>query len=290
MLRLLPLAFLLPLAGCDLFNSILGNELELPIDLETPPQDFDVTGAIADVEGGACDTADSEECIALRAICETDDSIDCDANPQLPAEFPASVEVVPGDPPVEAAQLMADLGVTEATEMELAVPVDAAEELAEQGVQDNAAINAVEIGALAMAWPENSLTFDAPPLDLYISNEALEGVVNAEELIASGAVTKVGTCGLDIDGEPGIDVGQVAGSTDDVPVSFVEGGNEALSEAFKSGKFTLVTAVPDGKGFALKQKDGDANTLLKPTGAGKVALKATLVFKVSAADIVEAAE
>lgn len=287
--RVLPLVAVVPFAaaltGCDVYNALFNEPLKIPLDLTSPPQDFDVTDAVASAEGAACETQDSPSCAALTAICQTSGGA-C-TPPAMPAEFPAQVEVVPGEPPVDANQLMVDMGITEATELELALPVDVASKLAEEGIESPDLVDDVTIENVVLEWPENTLTFDAPPLDLYIANEDVgAGALDAEQLIADGKVTKVGTIGVDLDGDGTIDVGQVAGSTDGAPVAFVDGGNEAFNTAVKSASFTLVTAVPEGKGLKLKEKDGDPSTVLKPAGAGTIQLKATLVYSVSAADVV----
>lgn len=289
--RVLPVFAVLPLTvsagGCDIFNALLNEQLEIPIDLTSPPQEFDVTEAVASAETSACETQDSPECRALTAICQSEGGA-C-TPPAMPAEFPAQVTVVPGEPPIDANQLMADLGVTEATELELALPVDVAGALAEEGIQSPDVVDAVNIENVVLEWPDNTLTFDVPPVDLYVANEDVgTGALQAEQLIADGKVTKVGTIGVDLDGDGTIDVGQVAGSKDGVPVAFVDGGNEVFNEAVKSAAFTLVTAIPEGKGLELKQKDGDPSKVLKPTGGGTVQLKATLVYTVSASDVVGA--
>lgn len=284
---LLPLAFALPLAGCELFGLLNGDAIELPLDLTTPPQDFDVTAGVAAVEDGACTDPGSASCATLTAICQSEAGRDC-STPTMPDTFPSEVEVIPGDPPVQAREMMDQLGVSEATEMEVALPVDVAAALADEGVQTPDAVQNVSIDALVMEWPENTLTFDAPPLDLYIAKEAVEpGSLDAEALIASGAVDKIGTIGIDVDGDGVIDIGQAAGSTDPVPVAFIAGGNELLSAAFRTAAFTVVTAVPAGKGLTLKESGG---RVTKPTGAGKVQLKATLIFSVKASDIIGAAQ
>jgi hypothetical protein len=282
MLRFVSLfALTLPLAGCELLG-FLDQPLELPIDLTTPEQDFNVDEAVGAAEASACD--DDASCAVLRAICQTEAGRTCDPDPTMPDTFPAEVDV-PGQGVVGANDLMQDIGMTEATEMEIAVPVDVAAALADEGVQTPDAVDNVSIGALTMLWPENTLSFDAPPLDLYIAKVAVEpGALDAEALIASGDAERVGTVGIDTDGDGAIDVGQVAGSKDEVPVVFVDGGNEILSEAFRQAEFTLVTAVPDGKGLTLKETGGN---VAKPAGQGKIALKATVVFSVKASDIIK---
>jgi hypothetical protein len=278
------LGFSLLGSACDLF-SFLQQDVEIPLDLTSPPTDVDVDGPIAEAEGSACSAADSAACIALTAICQSEDGRDC-GTPSMPDEFPGTVDL-PGGGSADANQLMEDMGVTEASEIELALPVDVASALANEGVQTPDAIKEVVIDAVVLQWPANSLTFDAPIIDLYIANEDVgEGAVDAEELIANGTVTKVGTIGLDLDEDGTLDVGQVAGGTTDAPVEFVAGGNELFNEAVKGASFTLVTAVPEGAGLELKQKSGDAATVLKPAGQAQLQLKATLVYKVSAADII----
>ena len=65
---------------------------------------------------------------------------------------------------------------------------------------------------------------------------------NPEALITEADFTKVGTVGIDADGEGGLDVGQVAGGTGQVPLSFVDGGNDAFNEALKS--FAACSTLP----------------------------------------------
>lgn len=271
-------------SACDLFD-FFNKDVELPIDLTSPPTDIDVDEPIGEAEGAACATASSPGCVALTAICQTEAGRDCD-EPSMPDEFPGTVEL-PGGGEADANDLMEDIGVTEASEIELALPIDVASALADKGVATPDAVKDVRIDAVVLQWPENSLTFDVPLIDLYIAEgEVAGGPVDAEELIAAGTITKVGTIGVDLDGDGALDVGQEAGASTDAPVEFVEGGNEAFNEAVKSASFTLVTAVAEGSGMRLKQKDGDPNTVLKPRGQAQVQLKATLVYSVSAADII----
>ncbi|OGQ26431.1 MAG: hypothetical protein A2138_09970 [Deltaproteobacteria bacterium RBG_16_71_12] len=275
-------------SGCDLFD-FLNQDVELPIDLTSPPTDVDVDGPIGEAEGTACSTADSPSCIALTAICQSEAGRDC-TDPSMPDEFPGTVDL-PAGGTADANQLMEDMGVTEASEIEVALPVDVAAALADEGVQTPDAVKDVRIDAVVLQWPENTLTFDAPLIDLYIAEgDVGSGPVDAEELIAAGTITKVGTIGIDVDGDGTLDVSQVAGETTDAPVEFVAGGNEAFNEAVKSASFTLVTAVPEGSGLALKQKAGDPDTVLKPGGQAQLQLKATLVYSVSAADIIGQAQ
>ncbi len=287
-LRLAFVVVCLPLAGCDLITSWFEQSVDLPVTLTSPPQDFSVTDAVDSAQGEACTTADSAGCKALTAICQTDAGATC-PDDGMPAEFPGQI-TVDGNT-VDANQLMGDMGVTKATELKIGLPVDVGAALADQGVQSPDAIQNVKIADVTMQWPKNSLTFDAPPLDLYVTTDDVgpADAIDADALIADGTVKKVGTVGIDLDGDGVFDVGQRAGSTDDVPLSFVDGGEDLLTSAVTGAKFTVVTAVPDGKGMKLATKQGDPATVLKPTGDGSVALSVTLTYTVSAADIVGAA-
>lgn len=292
--RLLPIVCLAPLPGCELLD-ILSQELEVPITFETPPQIFDLDEAIAAAEAGACATDPSEPCDAVRAICLSDASRDCDP-PSLPSEFPGSITVPNLDGTesvVEANELVQKAGVSEAAEFEIAIPVDTATELEKQGVPSVDLAQSVSVEAFAFTWPSNTLTFDLPPLDIYVSREAvaLEDL-DAKALIRDGRVTFVGRIGVDLDDDGEFDVGQVAGGTDLVPLAFEESGKEEFNGAVLSGRFTLVAAVPEGYEFRLKQKEGTeaSPVLLKPSGAGEVGVKASFLFKVRASDILELAD
>jgi len=274
-----------PLAGCDLISSWFQQSVDLPITLASPPQDFSVTDAVNQAQGEACATTDSPSCTALTAICNTKNGATC-PDDGMPDEFP--IEVTVGADTVNANDLMVDMGVSKATELKVGLPVDVGGALADEGVQSPDAIQNVSITDVNMKWPSNTLTFDAPPLDLYVTTDDVgDGdAIDADALITAGTVKKVGTVGIDLDGDGTFDIGQKAGSTDDVPLVFVKGGEDLLTAAVRAPKFTIVTAVPDGKGMKLGTKQGDAGTALKPQGDGSISLEATLVYTVSAADIV----
>src|SRR4051812_2357738 len=164
----------------------------------------------------------------------------------MPSEFP--IEVTVGADTVNANDLMVDMGVSKATELKVGLPVDVGGALADEGVQSPDAIQNVSITDVNMKWPSNTLTFDAPPLDLYVTTDDVgDGdAIDADALITAGTVKKVGTVGIDLDGDGTFDIGQKAGSTDDVPLVFVKGGEDLLTAAVRAPKFTIVTAVPDG--------------------------------------------
>src|SRR4051812_15111883 len=133
-----------PLAGCDLISSWFQQDIDLPVELTSPPQDFDVTDAVAQAEGSACSDASADSCTAIKAICGTDSTrTDCDTAPSLPDEFPQDVDVAGNT--VNANDLMEQMGVRKATELKIALPVDVAGALAEQGVQSPDAIKNVKI-------------------------------------------------------------------------------------------------------------------------------------------------
>jgi hypothetical protein len=280
-------AALLASPGCFLFD-LFNQPIEIPLDLTSPEQEFDVDGPVAEAESSACVTPSAPSCATLIAICETGaNPAGCAAAPTMPPEFPNEIDV--NGNPVTADQAMAEMGMDEATKFEVALPVDVGGQLKDEGVDNTDAIQDVTIDNVVMLWPTNSLTFDTPPTDLYIANEAIDdpSAIDAQELIDSGAVEKIGTLGIDLDGDDTFDVGQVAGSTTEVPVEFVEGGKEKFNEAVKSASFTLVAASSDP--VALKAVDGDPTQVRKPAGTGKIQLKATLVYSVSAADVVNKA-
>ena len=72
-------------------------------------------------------------------------------------------------------------------------------------------------------------------------------------------------------------------------MKFTADGDKLFNAAVKSAKFTLVAVVPDGQGFALKNGP-TADTKLKPQGVAKLKVKGTLVFTLSATDLVQKAE
>lgn len=268
--------------GCFLFDAF-NQPVEIPLDLTSPETDFDVDEPVAEAESSACVTPDAPSCATLSAICATEDGRAC-TPPTMPDVFPSEIDV--NGNPVTADEAMADMGVTDATQFEIALPVDVGSQLKDAGVSDTSAIQGVTIENVVMLWPENSLSFDTPPIDLYITTEDVgaEGAIDAQALIDAGTVEKIGTIGIDLDDDGVFDVGQVAGSTTEVPIEFVAGGKDKFNEAVKGATFTLVTA--SSKPVELKSAPGDETQVQKPTGAGKVQMKATLVYSISAADVV----
>jgi len=154
--------------------------------------------------------------------------------------------------------------------------VDLGELVADAGGGD--AAQDVSFEEVFLAWEENTLTFDAPILDVYVGPVA-DDVTDPEALIASSDFEKVGTVGKDLDTETdGFEVGQEAGVTGDVALSFISGGKEIFNERLKSLAFTLVVAAPDGTAVTFKEDPNDATKLLKPTGQATLKLKSTLIY------------
>jgi hypothetical protein len=261
----------------------LGPPIEIPLDLTSPEAEFDVNDGVAEAETGACPTPEVPSCVTLAAICQSDADRSCQP-PSMPDTFPREIPV--GDETVTADQAMEQLGIADATSIEVALPVDVSEQLEEGGIAGTGAIEKVSIREVLMLWPENTLTFDTPPLDLYIATGAIDDPTNVDtqQLIDEGKVERIGIVGIDLDDDGVFDVGQVAGSTEDVPVEFVEGGNKKFNDAVKSAAFTLVTASSGP--VRLKAVDGDDTQVVKPAGVGKTQLKAKLLYSVSAADVV----
>lgn len=280
--RTLPLALaglvLLPATGCELFNALLSQEFQVPLDLETPPVDLNVTEQVDTVEGTLCDDPDSVNCAVVTALDLSDDEQVSDP-PAIPDEFPVAVDITDpatGDPTtVDVEEWIADVGLAQDLELKQVIPMDLT---ALVGVEDPAAIEEVNVSDVALGFLENTFTFDTLPMDLYVGTEIADPLADPDELVESGAVEKVGTIAV-----------QEAGVVGDAPVSFVEGGNAKFNTALKGMKFTALIAFPPGTQITLKE-GSDENMRRKPTGEASVSLKATLVYTVSADQLAEQAE
>lgn len=268
-----------PLTGCEIFQSLLSQELQVPLDLETPPADLEATEQVDAVESALCDDADSYNCVVVQALDMSDDEQVSDP-PAIPDEFPVAIDITNPETgqeeTVDVEQWAADVGLGQDLELQQVIPMDLT---ALVGVESPEAIESVTVSDVALGWIENTFTFDTVPLDLYIGTEIVsDPLADAQQLIADGVVEKVGTIPV-----------QEAGVTGDAPISFIEGGSEKFNAALKNLKFTSVIALPPGAQIALKEGT-DENLRRKPTGDASVSLKATLLYTVNADQLREQVE
>ncbi|MFZ9887311.1 MAG: hypothetical protein ACO3JL_07395 [Myxococcota bacterium] len=275
---LLGLTLLPTTAGCELIELLTMQSFEIPVDLETPATELSVTEQIASAEARLCADEASDDCAVLKALYLTDDNAVSDP-PALPAEFPLSVDIV--DPTtgesetIDVAEWLTTAGIGQDIEVQQTIPMDLTTLV---GVEDPSAIEDLRVSNVVINWLSNSFTFDTIPLELYIGSGLPEEGADAASLVASGAVTKVGTVPA-----------QAADTAGEAPISFVEGGNAIFNEALRSLKFTAVLAFPPGTQVNLNEGSAP-NLRRKPTGDAEVALKATLVYTVSAAKLAEQAQ
>jgi hypothetical protein len=279
-----PAMALVPVAlvsGCDLLG--IPQEVEIPIPLDTPPVDIDIGEAVDAALSEACPTDDAESCQGISLICQADNGGTPCSPVELPADFPQRVPTLQGET-VPADDLLPQ-GVKDAAALKFAVPVDLEESLADSGVQSADQVEQISFKAVKVAWDENTLTFDVPVLDVYVG-PFVDDVSKPEELIASSDFKLVGTVGKNTDDDQeGFEVGQEAGVADEVPLTFVEGGNDTFNEALRTFSFTLVFAAPDDQTLTLKEVEGSSPVeVARPDGKAKIRIKSELSFKVNFAD------
>ena len=75
----------------------------------------------------------------------------------------------------------------------------------------------------------------------------------------------------------------MAETTGKVPLTFVDGGNDAFNDRLRGLVFTMVLAAPEGQTLTLKAVDGDPTKVRKPDGAAAIKLEATLTYTVDVA-------
>lgn len=270
-------------AGCDLLG--IPSEVDVPIPLDTPPIDIDVGAAVGTAVSQACSDPAAASCEGISLICQaSNDGTACDPV-DLPPEFPAECPNLAGET-VSADDLLPD-DVKKAAEIKFAVPVDLADLLSEQGVSSADQVKQISFTKVDLSWESNSLTFDAPVLDVYVGPK-VDDTNDPAALIASGEFTKVGTVGKDLDDDGAFDVGQEAGVADAVPLNFVEGGNDTFNEALRTFTFTLVLAAPEGQSVSLKEVAGsDPLEVARPDGKATIKMKSELSFKVNLAEAIQ---
>jgi len=266
-LALVPVALV---GACDVLG--IPRELDIPIPLDTPPVDIDVTVAVASAVEQACSDPTAPSCEGIGLICQADNGGTVCDPVDLPEQFPKECPNLRGET-VSADELMPE-EVKDAAELKFAIPVNIADLLSAQGVTSADQVKQISFSKVDLSWEENSLTFDAPVFDVYVGPH-VDDVSDPAALIAGGEFARVGSVGKDLDDDGDFDVGQVAGV-------FVTGGNDAFNEALRAFTFTLVLAAPDGQALGLKEiPNTDPVEVARPGGVATVKLKSELSFKVN---------
>jgi hypothetical protein len=250
-----------------------GQAIDVPLPFQSPPIPVDVDAATAASIEAACTDPAAESCQGIAAICAADAGAPC--NPVvLPARIPTEVE---GE---DTTALLGDT-LADAMRPSLSIYANPGAELPD--TVDKERISAVTITDVAVAFTGNTLTFDVPVMDVYVGDSETGDDVDGR--IASGALRKVGVLGQSTDDDVDFEVGLLAGTDAEVPLSFVEGGNAILNEAFQSLAFEFVLHTPDGNEVTLKPDPDDATKLITPAGRVDASLKADLSYRVSASDL-----
>jgi hypothetical protein len=272
---------LVTLAAATTACGLIPTEIPVPIPLNSPSVDVDVGAGVDDAVASVCADEEDAACKSIALICRAETGADCDPI-DLPDQFPREIEVEEGDVR-DVLDLLPD-ELKDAAQLKFAIPADLTDALAGEGVSDPSQVKSIAFEQVFITWEENSLTFDAPVLDVFVGPFA-EDVTDPDGLLASGDFTKVGTIGRDLDeATPGFEIGQVAGETGQVPLSFIEGGNAAFNDALRALSFTLVLALPDGQTLSLKEVEGTSPVKVrKPDGAAKLKLESILTYTVDLA-------
>jgi hypothetical protein len=276
--------FLVPLsvvAACDLFPSDL-TTIDLPVPISSPAVDVDVGTPVDSAIDSACATPDAASCLGIAALCEAEEGAPC-VPPTLPDQFPQEITF---DGETTSAEDVLPDAVKEATLIKLAIPVDLTDLLEAGGVTSSDQVKDITIKQLGINWEANSLTFNAPALDVYVGPK-VDDVTDPDSLVTAEGFARIGTIGVDVDeAASGFEAGQLAETTGVVPLTFIEGGNAAFNEQLKTFAFTLVLVAPDGQALTLSEVDGDSSKVRKPDGAASLKLEGELSYSV---DLAEAA-
>ncbi len=276
--------FLVPVsvvAACDLFPSDL-TTVKLPVPISTPAVDVDVGTPVDTAVDSACTSASAASCVGIAALCEAENDAPC-AEPTLPDQFPK--EITLNEETTRAEDVLPD-AVKEATLIKLAIPVDLSDVLEAGGVTSSGQVKNIAIDQLGINWQTNSLTFNAPALDVYVGPK-VDDISDPDSLASAEGFKRIGTIGVDVDeAVAGFEAGQLAETTGVVPLTFIEGGNATFNEQLKTFAFTLVLVAPDGQTLTLSEVEGDSSKVRKPDGAAALKLEGNLVYSV---DLAEAA-
>jgi hypothetical protein len=239
-------------AGCG--------DVPVPLAFDTPSQRFDVTANLSDAEAELCADETSTGCENLKAFDRTDDG-EVSAPPRLPDSFPASAPL-PGGGEVSADELFSEGPLDDANDLNVALPVDIGAQLPGEAAD---AAKSLRLKAISLRWSENSLNFATVPLALYVSESAIADTSDPAELIASGAVKRVGT----IEAQP-------QGVSTEQPVVFVDAAAEdKFNEALQSLVFTVVVGADSEVGLPA---DGDSGKFKRPDGVGDIAVHFELEY------------
>lgn len=275
---------LLFLCGALITNAcgVLGNNVEVPIHIETPQQNVNIDEQVTAFETALCtDTAAT----SFKAFCDEEIGSAACTPPQLPPAVDTSVEV-PGQGAVTFQDFRNSSGLNDSVSLIFAIPVDieslASELPAEEEIQD------VGFGNIVLNFTSNTFNFDIPALDVYVLNRLAtsEELKNIPLLLSLDDVKKIGAVGEDIDGDYRADRALEQGQTGQLPLYFAEGGNRIFNDALKQLHITLMMVVPAQYDiFSVLEEDGRVTI---PKGALDVSLETTLTYRVNAGKLATA--
>ena len=269
---LVPVGFL---AGCELPGPV-----PLPIDLDSPPVDLDFGAPVDAAILGICSDPSAPSCEGVAALCAAEnDGTPCDPV-TLPQQFLKEVDV-DGDSSTPALSAEDALGpeVAAAAKLQIALPVDLGSLMEEGGVGSSDQVEDISFDSVTLAWLANTLTFDAPVLDVYVGPaQDVDALGDVGALIASADFEKVGTISKE---EAGVAVGQIAGIADEVPLNFISGGKDAFNERLRTFSFTFVVSAPEGQALKLKELANDPTRVARPDGVAQLSIRSKIIFTVN---------
>ena len=277
----------LSLIACD------GGSFDIPIPLTAPDLPMDISGQVDAAAQGLCgDSSEVTEGLSMNDLVQEllKDGTTCDTYDGLKDELPPEITIEdengildPQTFDVEE-QLNNVNALDSLKEMRHAIAIDLKEQMAAQGVSDPALISNVSVENLKIKWPENGLTIDTVPFEIYVGAAGLDtegdnedGVSKIEALIESGDLSKIGTMGA-----------QPAGSTDDLEIEFTnDDAKTVFSDRLKELSFTFMVTVPADTSISLTKND--AGKLIKPDGKAILQLAADLIFTAEAQGLLDTA-
>ena len=280
------LALSLGLTACD------GGSFDIPIPLEAPPLPMDISGQVDNAAQALCgDSTELADGLSMDAFIQEllVEGSSCEDYQGLKDELPATITMTHEESGASTEfDVLEQLNSVDALEsiknMRHAVAIDLKEQMAAQGVSDPALISNVSVDNLKIKWPENGLTINTVPFELYVGafgldteGETEEGLSKIEALIDAGDLVKIGTIAA-----------QPAMSTDELPVEFTDDDAKAVfSDRLKDLSFTFMVTVPEDA--AIELTTTEAGDLVKPDGMATLVLAADLIFTAQAQGILDAA-